>query len=54
METVGIKCTKGNMRACSSAGRAPDLHSGGHRFDPVQVHLTNETVQYILQKLLIT
>ena len=30
-----------NRRACSSAGRAPDLHSGGHRFDPVQVHLTN-------------
>ena len=25
-------------RGCSSAGRAPDLHSGGHRFDPVQLH----------------
>ena len=25
-------------RASSSAGRAPDLHSGGHRFDPVLVH----------------
>ena len=24
--------------ACSSAGRAPDLHSGGQRFDPAQVH----------------
>ena len=24
--------------ACSSAGRAPDLHSGGRRFDPGQVH----------------
>ena len=23
--------------ACSSAGRAPDLHSGGQRFDPAQV-----------------
>ncbi len=22
----------------SSAGRAPDLHSGGHRFDPVYLH----------------
>lgn len=25
-------------RGLSSAGRAPDLHSGGHRFDPVWVH----------------
>ena len=25
-------------RGCSSAGRAPDLHSGGHRFDPVHLH----------------
>ena len=23
---------------CSSAGRAPDLHSGGRRFDPDQLH----------------
>ena len=23
---------------CSSAGRAPALHAGGHRFDPVQLH----------------
>ena len=23
---------------CSSAGRASDLHSEGHRFDPVQLH----------------
>ncbi len=25
-------------RGCSSAGRAPDLHSGGRRFDPDQLH----------------
>jgi hypothetical protein len=23
---------------CSSVGRAPDLHSGGRRFDPDQLH----------------
>ncbi len=23
---------------CSSAGRAPPLHGGGHRFDPVHLH----------------
>ena len=23
---------------CSSAGRAPALHAGGHRFDPVHLH----------------
>src|SRR3954464_8785817 len=26
------------QRGCSSAGRAPDLHSGGRRFDPDQLH----------------
>src|SRR5438105_5301902 len=25
---------------CSSVGRAPESHSGGHRFDPVQLHQT--------------
>ena len=24
--------------ACSAAGSAPEWHSGGHRFDPGQVH----------------
>ena len=23
---------------CSSAGRAPALHAGGHRFEPVHLH----------------
>ena len=23
---------------CSSVGRAPALHAGGHRFDPVHLH----------------
>ena len=26
------------MRGRSSAGRAPDLHSGGRRFDPDRLH----------------
>ena len=26
------------LRGCSSVGRAPDLHSGGRRFDPDQLH----------------
>ena len=26
------------IRGCSSAGRAPDLHSGGRRFDSCQLH----------------
>ena len=25
-------------RGCSSAGRAPALQAGGHRFDPVHLH----------------
>ena len=27
-----------NQRACSAVGSAPEWHSGGHRFDPGQVH----------------
>ena len=27
-----------SKRGLSSAGRAPDLHSGGRRFDPVRLH----------------
>ena len=26
------------FRGCSSAGRAPALHAGGHRFEPVHLH----------------
>ena len=26
------------IRGCSSAGRAPALQAGGHRFDPVHLH----------------
>src|SRR2546423_14722818 len=29
---------QGPARGCSSAGRAPEWHSGGRRFDPVQLH----------------
>ena len=28
----------GRNGGCSSAGRAPALHAGGHRFDPVHLH----------------
>jgi hypothetical protein len=28
----------GTPRGCSSAGRAPALQAGGHRFDPGQLH----------------
>src|SRR5204862_7538544 len=28
----------GRARGCSSAGRAPALQAGGHRFDPGQLH----------------
>ena len=28
----------GSCRGCSSAGRAPALHAGGHRFDPGHLH----------------
>src|SRR5882762_8385659 len=32
--------TGGRLKSggCSSVGRAPDLHSGGRRFDPDQLH----------------
>ena len=40
--------------ACSSAGRAPEWHSGGRRFDPDQVHhfelLTNLPGKFTLRK----
>ena len=31
-------------RGLSSAGRAPDLHSGGQRFDPVRLHQDIHTI----------
>ena len=33
-------------RGLSSAGRAPDLHSGGQRFDPAILH--QETLSYLI------
>jgi hypothetical protein len=38
---LGQKCPKMELSqvwACSSAGRAPALQAGGHRFDPGHVH----------------
>ena len=34
---------------CSSAGRAPDLHSGGRRFDPDQLHQTYGPVAQLVR-----
>ena len=37
--TQGVrKSRRFSKRALSSAGRAPDLHSGGQRFDPARLH----------------
>ena len=37
-----------NNGGISSAGRAPDLHSGGQRFDPAILH--QETFSYLICK----
>ena len=37
LQTVA-ECISVPVRGLSSAGRAPDLHSGGHRFDPDRLH----------------
>ena len=36
------------IRGCSSDGRAPALHAGGHRFD--SVHLHQERVETIVER----
>ena len=36
----------GCMWACSSAGRAPALQAGGHRFDPGHVHQILKDLQF--------
>ena len=44
-----------DKRGLSSAGRAPALHAGGHRFDPDRLHqkiLTKKTINVILKKSL--
>ena len=33
-----VLSTSKSVRGCSSAGRAPALQAGGHRFDPVHLH----------------
>ena len=35
------------IRGISSAGRAPDLHSGGQRFDPAILHQTSNFISYL-------
>ena len=38
-EVVGSIPTRPTILwGCSSVGRAPALHAGGHRFDPVHLH----------------
>jgi hypothetical protein len=34
---------------CSSAGRAPALHAGGHRFDPVHLHQIEWWIKWTLR-----
>jgi hypothetical protein len=35
---TGRRSSANHARGCSSAGRAPALQAGGHRFDPGQLH----------------
>ena len=35
---LNVRTGKNNRRALSSAGRAPALQAGGHRFDPYSAH----------------
>ena len=37
-EFTGRRFMANRARGCSSAGRAPALQAGGHRFDPGQLH----------------
>src|ERR1700685_2476877 len=55
MQPFGRAPTAGcSSRGCSSAGRAPGLQPGGHRFDPGQLHqistalswASSDTVQF--------
>ena len=32
-----------DLRGCSSVGRAPALQAGGHRFDPVHLHHSEDS-----------
>ena len=34
-----------DLRGCSSVGRAPALQAGGHRFDPVHLHHSEDRRQ---------
>jgi hypothetical protein len=37
------------LRGVSSAGRAPALQAGGHRFDPGTLHRLNQLVEGLLR-----
>ena len=39
----------GPIRGCSSAGRAPALQAGGHRFDPVHLHQLSEESKSVVK-----
>ena len=41
-------------RGCSSAGRAPALHAGGHRFEPVHLHHAARPVLYRSIKVVVS
>jgi hypothetical protein len=40
----------GNLRACSSFGRAPALQAGGKGFDPLLVHVTRPVSIKVMQR----
>ena len=39
------------FRRFSSAGRAPALQAGGQRFDPVNLHLNNDSLAQLVEHL---
>ena len=46
-EVVGSIPTRptSKVRGCSSVGRAPALHAGGHRFESVHLHQISKVLQ---------
>jgi hypothetical protein len=47
-EVDSSNLSRPTIRGCSSAGRAPALHAGGHRFDPVHLHHFKITIKKLL------
>ena len=47
----GQRAARQIIRGLSSAGRAPDLHSGGHRFDPDRLHQHGLIIKHFCEVL---